>query len=211
VTQPIWSQRFFASTRGRIVNLLRRSTLTVDDLARALDLTDNAVRAQLTGLERDGIVRQQGLRKGAGKPSVAYELTPDIEPVLSSAYRPLLSALLDGLAATLPERELVALMRAAGRRLAQELPALRGDPATRASAVSAALNDLGGLAVAEHGPDGWMVRSEGCPLAVVVRQHPKVCKALEAMVGELAGVTVREHCDRSDERPRCCFQLVGLR
>jgi predicted ArsR family transcriptional regulator len=48
------------------------------------------------------------------------------------------------------------------------------------------------------------------PLAAVVRQHPKVCKALEAMIGELAGVTVREHCDRSDERPRCCFQLVGL-
>ena len=211
MTQPIWSQRFFASTRGRIVNLLRRSTLTVDDLARALELTDNAVRAHLTGLERDGIVRQQGHRKGVGKPSVAYELTPDIEPALSSAYRPLLNALLDGLAATLAERELVALMRAAGRRLAQELPALRGDAATRASAVSATLNDLGGLAVAEHGPDDWVVRSEGCPLAGVVRQHPKVCKALEAMIAELAGVTVREHCDRSDERPRCCFQLVGLR
>jgi len=65
--------------------------------------------------------------------------------------------------------------------------------------------------VAEHGPDDWVVRSEGCPLAGVVRQHPKVCKALEAMIGELAGVTVREHCDRSDERPKCCFQLVGLR
>jgi len=210
VVQPIWSQRFFASTRGRIVALLRRGSLTVDDLARTLDLTDNAVRAQLTGLERDGIVRPQGHRKGVGKPSVAYELVPDIEPVLSRAYRPLLGALLESLAASLPERDMVTLLRAAGRRLARELPALRGNGAARANAVCEVLNDLGGLAAAERGPDGWVVRSEGCPLSAVVQQHPKVCKALEAMVGELAGVTAREHCDRSDGRPRCCFQLVGL-
>ena len=207
MAQPIWSQRFFASTRGRIVALLRRASLTVDDLARALELTDNAVRAQLTGLERDGIVRPQGQRKGAGKPSVAYELAPDIEPTLSTAYRPLLAALLDSLGDSLSERELVTLLRAAGRRLAHEVPALRGDAAARANAVSAVLNDLGGLAVAERGPDGWVVRSEGCPLSAVVRQHPKVCKAVEAMVGELAGATAREHCDRSDQRPRCYFQL----
>jgi len=211
VAQPIWSQRFFASTRGRIVGLLRRASLTVDDLARSLDLTDNAVRAQLTGLERDGIVRAQGHRKGSGKPSVAYELVPDVEPALSTAYRPLLAALLESLAASLPEREMITLLRAAGRRVARERPPLRGDAATRATAVCEVLNDLGGLAAAERGPHGWLVRSEGCPLSALVREHPKVCKAVEAMVGELAGVTAREQCDRSEGRPRCCFQLVGLR
>jgi len=211
VAQPIWSQRFFASTRGRIVALLRRASLTVDELAQALELTDNAVRAQLAGLERDGIVRAHGQRKGAGKPSVAYELAPDVEPALSSAYRPLLGALLEGLTETLTERELVSVLRASGRRLAHQVPALRGDAAARANAVCAVLNDLGGMATAERDRDGWMVRSEGCPLSAVVRQQPKVCKALEAMVGELAGATAREHCDRSDDRPRCCFQLVGLR
>jgi predicted ArsR family transcriptional regulator len=48
------NQRFFASTRGRIVTLLRRSSHTVEELAQALDLTDNAVRAHLATLERDG-------------------------------------------------------------------------------------------------------------------------------------------------------------
>ena len=42
-----WKQRFFSSTRGRIVALLRRTSRTVDELAQALDLTDNAVRAHL--------------------------------------------------------------------------------------------------------------------------------------------------------------------
>jgi predicted ArsR family transcriptional regulator len=67
-----WDRRFFDSTRGRIVTMLRRSNRTVEDLARALDLTDNGVRAHLAVLERDGIVRQRGsLRRtsGGGKPA----------------------------------------------------------------------------------------------------------------------------------------------
>ena len=38
-------ERFFASTRGRVVTLLRRSERGVEDLARALGFTDNGVRA----------------------------------------------------------------------------------------------------------------------------------------------------------------------
>src|SRR3712207_7925006 len=41
---PIWDKRFFESTRGRIVTLLRRSGRTVEELARALGLTDNGVQ-----------------------------------------------------------------------------------------------------------------------------------------------------------------------
>jgi len=53
-------KRFFESTRGQIVTILRGSPATVDELARKLELTDNAVRAHLLTLERDGIVRQSG-------------------------------------------------------------------------------------------------------------------------------------------------------
>src|ERR671928_1702040 len=74
-----WDKRFFASTRGRIVALLRRTARTVDELAAALDLTDNAVRAHLATLERDGLVEQQGVRRGAGKPAAAYALTLEAE------------------------------------------------------------------------------------------------------------------------------------
>jgi predicted ArsR family transcriptional regulator len=53
-------RRFFSSTRGRIVALLRAATRTVDELADALGLTDNAVRAHLVTLERDGLVEPSG-------------------------------------------------------------------------------------------------------------------------------------------------------
>lgn len=207
MTPPIWTHRFFESTRGRIVQLLRRTRQTVDDLAAALDLTDNAVRAQLTGLERDGIVRAQGLQRGASKPAVLYELTPEVEAALSRAYRPVLAALLQSLAVFMPEQQFVDLMVATGRRVAQELPPLPGDLAARAAGASALLNDLGGLSEAIASPRGWEIRSDGCPLAAVVPGHPAVCRAVEALVSELVGAPAREHCDRAGDRPRCRFEL----
>ena len=62
-------RRFFESTRGQIVTMLRASPCTVDELARELDLTDNAIRAHLLTLERDGIVQQSGLRRALASPT----------------------------------------------------------------------------------------------------------------------------------------------
>ncbi|HYI16504.1 MAG TPA: ArsR family transcriptional regulator, partial [Thermomicrobiales bacterium] len=89
-----WDQRFFSSTRGRIVTFLRRSNRTVNELAEELDLTDNAVRAHLATLERDGIVRQQGVRREGGKPSYDYDLTPEAEALFPKAYEPVLRELI---------------------------------------------------------------------------------------------------------------------
>lgn len=47
-----WRERVFKTTRGKIVHLLRIRQYTVNELAAELDLTDNAVRAHLAGLER---------------------------------------------------------------------------------------------------------------------------------------------------------------
>src|SRR3954471_1096167 len=96
-----WSARFFATTRGRIVMLLRRAGRTVDELAQALDLTDNGVRGHLVTLERDGLVRQHGTRRGGGKPAYTYELTPDADQLFPRAYDEILAQLLDILAGRL--------------------------------------------------------------------------------------------------------------
>ena len=42
--------RFFGSTRGRMVTLLRRRGLTVDELAAEVGLTTNGVRAHFATL-----------------------------------------------------------------------------------------------------------------------------------------------------------------
>src|ERR1051326_3519498 len=89
-----WNQRFFATTRGQLILLLRQASQTVEELAQALQLTDNAVRAHLATLERDGLVTQQGVRRGTGKPAFVYVLTQEAERLFPKAYEPVLEHLL---------------------------------------------------------------------------------------------------------------------
>jgi predicted ArsR family transcriptional regulator len=205
-----WDERFFESTRGRMVTLLRRSGRTVEELARSLGLTDNGVRAHLSVLERDGIVRQRGsVRRGSGggKPAYVYELTSEAEDLFPKAYAPALGRLLDVLVERLGPEESEALLRSVGRRLVEGKTVPTDDTRARLEAAAGVLNELGGLAELEEQDGTFVIRGYSCPLAAVAPDHPEVCRLAEALVAEVAGVPVHEHCDRN-ERPRCCFEVA---
>ena len=139
-------RKFFESTRGRIVTLLRRSGRPVEVLARELGLTDNGVRAHLATLERDGIIRQRGsVRRvsGGGKPAYVYELTPEAEDLFPKAYAPVLLRLLDVMSGRLGAEESEALLRAVGRGLAEER-AVTSDDDVRALRIHERARALGG-------------------------------------------------------------------
>src|SRR5690349_2794145 len=138
-------QRFFTTTRGRIIALLRRAPRTIEELAQALDLTDNAVRVHIATLERDGIAEQQGVRRGVRKPSIVYALTTEGEQIFPKAYGPVLGELLDVLAEQMSSDGLTAVLRVVGRRLAAEQPVALTTPRERAQAAINVLNELGGL------------------------------------------------------------------
>jgi predicted ArsR family transcriptional regulator len=206
-----WDQRFFESTRGRVVTLLRRAGFTVDELARELGLTNNGVRAHLATLERDGIVRQSGVvrsESGGGKPAYLYELTPEAEDLFPKAYEPILHRLLDVLAEQLESDESEALLRSVGRLMAEERTVPTDGARVRLEAATAVLNELGGLAELEERDGGFIIRGYSCPLAGVTPNHPEVCRMAETLIAELAGVSVHERCDRG-ERPRCCFEIAS--
>jgi predicted ArsR family transcriptional regulator len=205
-----WDEKFFESTRGQIVTLLRRSNRTVEELARALDVTDNGIRAHLAVLERDGIVRQRGsVRRssGGGKPAYVYELTQEGEDLFPKAYEPTLRRLLDVLANQLGPEESEALLRLVGRRLAGEHSVRTNDARARLESAVEVFNELGGLAELEERDGVLVIRGYSCPLAGVSPDHPEVCRMAETLITELAGVPVYEHCDRG-ERPRCCFEVA---
>ena len=180
--------------------------MTVDELASALDLTGNAIRAQLALLERDGLVRRTGTRAGTSKPARLYVLTPEAELLFSQAYIPVLTELLHVLAAREGPGRFDALMREVGRRLMGNRPRPTGDLRQRAEAGCELLNALGGLARVEEHDGGLMIRSDGCPLAVATRIHPEACNAVESLIGEFTGAEVTKCCDR-EERLRCCFDI----
>ena len=205
-----WSQRFRESTRGRIVARLRRGLATVEELARAVGLTENGIRVHLATLERDGWIRGEGVRRaeGPGKPATLYRLAPEAEPLLSSAYRPMLLALLGVLYDREKPAQLRALLRETGRRLGAEL-AQAGSPGQKtADRIAAILGAMGGeVEVEEEGRGRLMVRGLGCPVSEAVRITPAACSAVTALLEGALDASVIECCDRSGS-PRCCFEVT---
>lgn len=199
-------KRFFESTRGQVVTLLRSAPCTVEDLAGKLDLTDNAVRAHLLALERDGLVRQSGLRRGPRKPHFTYVLTEDAERLFPKAYDVLLNQLIVALKNRLKPSQLEELLREVGRAVAAGTPGNGANLETRARRALKFLETIGGAAKMEQQGDKIVIASSSCPLAAAVSVHPEVCRLAETMVAEIVKAPVTEQCDR-DGRPRCRFEI----
>ena len=204
-----WNKRLLASTRGRILALLRSESRTVNELAAALDLTDNAVRAHLLSLERDGLVQQHGIRPGKRKPHAAYGLSSEAEHIFPKAYGPLLNHFVTVISNRLTPRTLRAAMHEVGAAVvADHLERLKGR--SRRDRINAALdllNDLGGSAKFEESEGKQFIHGRnGCPLAAVTAIHPEACLIVESLLSKVIGVPAKKCCEYG-ETPRCCFEL----
>lgn len=205
------SRKFFSSTRGQIVHLLRGAARTVDELAKVLELTDNAVRAHLATLERDGLVHQTGVRRGARKPHLTYELTHEAEHLFPKSYDALLNVLLSVVKEKLAPDEMEDVLREVGRRIAAGAMINRANGAdllARAQEAANLLEALGGAARIETEDGKIRIRSESCPFATAVAAHPEVCVAAETFVAQITGGRVREHCNKVETPPRCLFEIT---
>jgi len=199
-------RRAAQGTGGRILELLRRGPKTVDELARALELTRTAVRAQLASLMRDGLVEQRENRRGASKPSHVYGVTVQAELLFSRAYVPILTQLLHVLSRRITPAEFDTIMHQVGRGVMEGRAMPRGTLGERVAGASAVLNELGGLTEISEEGGGYLIESHGCPLAAATANHPEVCNALESLLSELVGARVTKCCDRYN-RERCCFEV----
>jgi predicted ArsR family transcriptional regulator len=203
-------ERILETTRGRVLALLRRGRMTTDEIAGALGLTDNAIRAHLATLERDGLVQTEGERREGriGKPATVYAVSPDGDTLFSTAYIPLLTSLLSALGDRLPAKELSELLEDVGARLAAGVAHPSGELAQRIGAAVNLLNQLGGLSSVEEVDQGqhYVIQSRGCPLGLAVSERPEVCEAIVTLLSKLTGAEVRSCCERRG-RPSCCFEV----
>ena len=173
-------------------------------------MTDNAVRAHLLSLQRDGLVRQSGTQQGSRKPHFAYELTSEAERLFPKAYDVLLTRLITVLKGRLATDVAAEILRDVGRSLASDHVSEQpgGGVERRLERALSVMDALGGSSSFARKDGRAFNRSGSCPLGAAVAEHPEVCRLAETLLAEVVGAPVQERCER-EQAPRCRFEIAG--
>jgi predicted ArsR family transcriptional regulator len=201
-----------SSTRARLLGLLLRhkAGLTIDELGEKLAISRNAVRQHVSSLETGGLVAVGELRRGVGRPSQIYTLTP-----LGAEQFPRQYSLLSGLMlASVKELHgsagASALMKQIADQLARQYrPRVQGETlAERADTVTALLNEIGFLAEAEQSAQGTAITALNCVYHDLATEFPEVCHLDIELIHQLTGARVA-HTECMVRGGHCCrFQLT---
>ncbi len=182
------ADRFFETTRGRIVAALRgRRGASAFELAEQFGLSPNAVRQQLTILERDGLVAGRSVRRGKTKPTFEFSLTEAADRLFPQRYDVMLNAVLREVRATGGETAVASIFAAMAKRTAEQLR-MQVDSGDVDGAVEGLATFLRGQGVeidVERTGNTIILRERNCPYARTVAEHPEVCTLIHTLLKEV--------------------------
>src|SRR4051794_22100195 len=91
------------TTKQQIITLLKRTGgITIEEAAGALSLASMTARQHLAGLERDGLVKSEKVRRSNGRPHYLFTLTPKGEDLFPTRYDLLAQIFLEEVATLSP-------------------------------------------------------------------------------------------------------------
>ena len=196
------------STAQKILNLLNRESLSVSELAARLGVSRNSAYVQVTKLEAAGAVEkvQRETANRVGKPAFQYRAAPRHEDAYSSAYKPVLSSLVEALEAQLSKEQSAQLLSDAGRYLARAggLTPTDDFDADLERALEA-VNALGAMAE-RSSAEPATVSCHTCPIATLVHQEPAMCSMVASFFSEATATPVTVRC-RHAETVVCGFSF----
>jgi predicted ArsR family transcriptional regulator len=212
--EEMQGERFFKTTRGRIVaELRRRGSASAADLARAFGLSPNAVRQQLVVLERDGLVVERAVRRGPTKPTLEFSLTPAADSLFPQNYDKLLSSVLrevrrqygdsaiERIFDSISERAVTRAKRTVTAERQEERVAQLTEMLQRDGVVAEYSLIDGGYALTEH----------NCPFSSVVSEHPEMCTVVHHMIDETIGGAMVQTESLATGGKECRFEISAAK
>ena len=166
------------ATRREVLDLLqKRGEQGADQLASSMGLTISAVRQQLVGLQKEGLVGFREARSGPGRPRHLYHLTPAAEGLYPRAYAELTNELLDYVGDAQPELVDEIFRRRRQRRIENARARLAGkDFADKVGELTIILDADGYLAEAVAEPDGsFLIVEHNCAILGIALRYGQAC------------------------------------
>jgi predicted ArsR family transcriptional regulator len=211
-------QGIVQDTKHQILTLLKRTgSSTVDEAAGALSIASMTARQHLVGLEKDGLVVSEKVRRANGRPHYVYRLTPKGDEKFPRRYDLLAQLLLDEIGnlevddvagrSAEQRRELV-IQRAADRLTDRHSSNLSGQPLrTRVAAATELLHAVGGFAEWYETVDGFEIRDYNCMFSRFVGESASDCQWHVRLLNRLLDHDVT-HEVFSNGAIQCCRYVI---
>lgn len=183
-----------ASTSGKIVLLLRKNgSMSISELASALDLSKMAILKHLSRMEYEGKAKRGIVKKKVGRPEFSFSLTENGV----AEFQPPYEQMLDHMVKYLRDnggRELVeGFLRERYNDLREELyEKIRDKPIEQQVEILRSMREKSGyMAEARKLPGGGFEMTEyRCPIFTIAERFPVACSAETKMFSDLLGSPV---------------------
>lgn len=185
------------SRQYQILELLleNKAGLSIDELARRLDISRAAVQQHFVVLERDGLIKKKQLNKTGGRPVSLYELTDNGINYFPKQYAWLTDIILSNLLSESDPERLIATMRKLGDKTAESfqkrLSSKNMDE--RINELSAIMNDLGFQVKTQVDPEMGkpMLQAFNCVYHDLAQKHREICEFDLAFMATILDKQVR--------------------
>jgi DeoR family suf operon transcriptional repressor len=138
----------------------------------------SAIRQQLVGLQRDGLVEVNEVRSGPGRPRHLYQLSTAGDALYPRAYAEMTNELLDYVVEADPELMEQIFRRRRQRRIEQARTRLEPQPdlAAKLEELARILDEDGYLAEAVANPDGtFTIVEHNCAILGIAMRYGQAC------------------------------------
>jgi predicted ArsR family transcriptional regulator len=204
------ADRFFQTTRGRIVSeLRRRGSASATDLAQTFGLSPNAIRQQLVVLERDGLVAETPVRRGPTKPTYEFSLTTDADKLFPQAYDKMLTAVLREVRSQFGTAGVEQVFDGLSRRAVERarLAVTAAEPEQRVAQLTEMLRKTGVIAEYSLIDGGFALHEHNCPYSNAAKEHPEVCQVIHQVIDETLGGEHAQTESLAHGGKECRFEL----
>lgn len=199
------------STREAILNMLRsKGKLSIQAIAKQLDLTGMAVRRHMHELERQHIVKVEAVVSGKGRPTHQYSLTEAAEQLFPRNYQMLTLDLLQELSEDETTKPFIEKMFQGRKQKLYARYASKMDDFTLAERVLELTNiqtAAGYMAEATNDEEHYYIAEYNCPIKGVADQYQHACQCELELFAELLQAQVeRTECITNGEK-RCLYKI----
>lgn len=201
------------SRQEQILTLLLNSPegLSIDEMAFSLNISRNAVKQHLVGLEKQQLVKEAALTSTGGRPARNYTLTEKGVNSFPKQYAWFCNLLLSNLAAEMSTEALEKMMWNMGVKLAESL-ALQfshKNAQQKLETLIELMQSLGYHAELEQREGQLSVKAINCVYHDLAKQHPELCQFDRALISTLLDSPVEQTECMAKQDCACRFRMCS--